>query len=229
MVRAGLPTKDAELQLNGENQTQLDQLIEYNSKVGAPLAPTLERFAKMLELRMQTLGELEVAAAGPIASTKLVMSLPLLVLIGTGISGIPIFRTVFSNSLVWLSLLLGLLLYAFGSRWTNRLLRASTPTKSDPGFRFELAAIGVSAGLPLKLACNYAELAPESVQLDANGIATAELLIETANQLRFEQNSADRRRIQKAAVSVLWPLGLTVLPAFVLLAIVPVGLALLTN
>jgi tight adherence protein B len=62
-----------------------------------------------------------------------------------------------------------------------------------------------------------------------SGIALVELLQERANSLRIEQFTADRMKIQKTSISVLWPLGLTVLPAFVLIAIVPVGAALIQS
>jgi len=60
-------------------------------------------------------------------------------------------------------------------------------------------------------------------------VALNELLMERANHLRLEQFTQDRLKIQKTSVAVLWPLGLTVLPAFVLIAIVPVGAALIQN
>ncbi|MEY4398320.1 MAG: hypothetical protein RLZ53_896, partial [Actinomycetota bacterium] len=50
-----------------------------------------------------------------------------------------------------------------------------------------------------------------------------------ADELRMEAFIADRKRIQKTAVSILWPLGVTVLPAFVLVAIVPLALAMVIS
>jgi tight adherence protein B len=62
---------------------------------------------------------------------------------------------------------------------------------------------------------------------DGSGVAMSQLIVDRADSKRLDQLNADRLKIQKASVAVLWPLGLTVLPAFVLVAIVPVGAALI--
>jgi len=161
-----------------------------------------------------------------------VMSLPILVFLGAGIAGIPIFVSLSSPSIVWVSLLLGCLLFWLGTRWTNRLLKRAEPRAEDPGLEIERLAIAVKAGLPLKAAAETvgASQTSELQELAAgSGMALYELLIERANSLRLDQFNRDRMRIQKTSVSVLWPLGLTVLPAFVLIAIIPVGAALIQN
>jgi tight adherence protein B len=129
-------------------------------------------------------------------------------------------------------LLLGCLLFWLGTRWTNRLLKRAEPRNVDPGLEIEHLAIAVKAGLPLKAAAEMVGAADsaELRELAADsGIALYDLLIERANSQRLEQLNRDRMRIQKTSVSVLWPLGLTVLPAFVLIAIIPVGAALIQN
>jgi len=164
------------------------------------------------------------------------MSLPILVFVGAGISGIPIFQALAQPSIVWVSLLLGAFMFWIGYRWTSRLLLKATPASNDSGFHLDALAIAVRAGLPVGVAIAQLERvlgeAP-SVEIPpgsaSSGIALAHLLEEQANLVRFEQFTADRLRIQKASVAVLWPLGLTVLPAFVLIAIVLVGAALLQN
>ena len=210
----------------------LNQILELTAQVGGQLAATLDRFATGLLTREQNKTELELAVAGPKASSRLVMSLPILVFVGAGIAGIPIFEVLRSPSIVWLSLLLGVLLFWLGTRWTNRLLKRAEPRAEDPGLEIERLAIAVKAGLPLKAAAETvgASQTSELQELAAgSGMALYELLIERANSQRLDQFNRDRMRIQKTSVSVLWPLGLTVLPAFVLIAIIPVGAALIKN
>jgi hypothetical protein len=93
-------------------------------------------------------------------------------------------------------------------------------------------SIAIHAGLPLTSAVELAGMQDASnlADLDASsGVALAELLRERANQARQDQFNEDRLSIQKTGVKVLWPLGLTVLPAFVLFAIVPVAAALIQD
>ena len=236
LAKAGHRIQFFENQFNPQTQKDLNRLLEITKNVGGQIAPTLDRFATVLNSLEHSRSELAMAVAGPKASSRLVMSLPILVFVGAGISGIPIFHAIAQPSMVWLSLLLGALIFWLGSRWTGRLLLKATPESKDPGFHLDALAIAVRAGLPLRVAASQLESILEgspSVELPpdtaSSGIALAELLEEQANLARFEQFTADRLRIQKTSVSVLWPLGLTVLPAFVLLAIVPIGAALIQN
>ncbi len=176
--------------------------------------------------------ELELAVAGPTASSRLVMSLPILVFLGAGIAGIPIFRTLASPSIVWVSLALGGGMFWFGSRWTSSILFKAKPDPEDPGLSLDSLGVAIMAGLPLAAASEIAgdvEIS-ELQQLSlGSGIALSELVANRADALRLEKLNNDRLKIQKASVAVLWPLGLTVLPAFLLMAIVPIGFALLQS
>ncbi len=211
---------------------QAQRLIEVTILAGGPLAGTLDRLSSVINQRDQATRELELAMAGPKASSRLVMSLPFLVFIGAGIAGIPIFRVLLTPSIVWLSLIFGVGIFWFGSRWTNRILVRSKPTEGDPGSELDALGIALQAGLPLASAMELVSGIDRSELPElagGSGIALADLVQERADERRAEQFNTDRIKIQKASVAVLWPLGLTVLPAFVLIAIVPVGAALLAS
>ena len=236
LVRAGHQIELKPEQFTEETKRDLNHLIAVTNLVGGKLAPTLDRFAKVLLSREQSRSELDLAVAAPNASTRLVLSLPVLVFIGSGIAGIPIFQVLMRPSVIWISMGIGAALYWLGSRWTRNLLAKAKPRIEDPGLPLDLVAVAVGAGLPLKAATDAVEKQIGAIQLSGlpeldagTGMALNELLIERANTLRLEQFTQDRLRIQKASVAVLWPLGLTVLPAFVLIAIIPVGAALIQN
>ena len=234
LVRAGHQIDFNTVQFSEPTRKDLDKVIQVANAVGGPLAATLDRFSSVLLNREQSKAELDLAVAGPKASSRLVMSLPILVFVGAGIAGIPIFQVLASPSIVWLSLLLGALLFWWGSTWTNRLLRKAEPSNFDPGFTLELLAVATKAGLPIAVATATVTdilgqpIAAQEIQ-EGNGIALADLLQDKATSLRQEQVNQDRLKIQRTSVAVLWPLGLTVLPAFVLIAIVPIGAALIQN
>lgn len=236
LAKAGHRIQFAEDQFSEETQSALNRLLEITKVVGGQIAPTLDRFATVLLTLENSRNELALAVAGPKASSRLVISLPILVFVGAGIAGIPIFQTLSKPSIVWISLGLGILLFWLGNRWTSKLLAEANPRTTDPGFEFDALAIAVQAGLPLGMAAEQLRDFVGSVEVSelqelstGSGIALVELLQERANSLRIEQFTADRMKIQKTSISVLWPLGLTVLPAFVLIAIVPVGVALIQS
>jgi len=231
MVRAGLPFSFDPAQLSETTASELQKIQQICSSTGGPLAPALERFAKVVATREQTNEELQVAFASPNASSRLVMSLPILVLLGSAISGIPIVSTILSQPIAWVSMGLGIALFTFGKRWVSRILKAAKPTPSDPGSALEMIAIGLRAGMPLSMTKELANAQTEELETMAQttGAPLADLLTDQAENLRLTQATKDRKRISNASVKVLWPLGLVILPAFVLTAIVPVGLAMLNS
>lgn len=232
LIRAGHKVDLSSEQFTPRTGNDLQLLLEVTNKAGGPLAKTLDRFASVLSQREQSQRDLELAVAGPKASARLVLSLPILVFLGAGIAGIPIFRTLATPSLVWVSLGLGLALFWLGSRWTNRILRKAEPSAEDPGLRLDAMGIALNAGLPISVAAEIAGNQDSDELQDlgrGTGIAFSQLVSERADSLRQEQFNSDRLKIQKASIAVLWPLGLTVLPAFVLLAIIPIGTALIQS
>ena len=226
LVRAGMPIKITAENLSDAGRRDLEKILDLNQRVGGPLVGSLQRFAQMLRKREELAEELQIAATGPKASARLVMNLPLMVLVGGAVSGIPVIRLFTTSWIAGASLALGMLMYWLGSRWTNRLLSKAQPGSEDPGFNLELLAISVGAGLSVRLACRELGIDETEIKFLGTETPTMQLLTERADELRTEAFHSDRKRIQKTAVAILWPLGVTVLPAFVLVAIVPLALAM---
>lgn len=230
LIRAGHRVDINYEQFATQTAEDLKLLLEVTNQAGGPIANTLDRLAKVVNVRDQAQNELALAIAGPKASSRLVISLPALVFIGAGIAGIPIFRVLFQPSIIWLSLGLGLGMFWLGYRWTGRILKHAEPSKDDPGIQLEAIGVAVQAGLPIASAAELVpgfQVAELQALADGSGVAMSQLIADRADSKRLDQFNADRLKIQKASVAVLWPLGLTVLPAFVLIAIVPVGAALI--
>lgn len=215
-----------------ETSRDLERMVGISKEAGGPISLALDRMSSVISVREQTRTELALAVAGPKASSRLVMSLPVLVFLGAGISGIPIFRTLSTIPLVWVSIAGGALFFWWGNRWISKLLAKAEPRTFDPGLELDGLSIAVQAGMPLQSAIDLLGFqGGDSLRSleSSSGIALAQLLTDRASQLRQEQFNEDRLLIQKTGVSVLWPLGLTVLPAFVLIAIVPVAAALIQD
>ena len=127
LIRAGHRIEIDASKFSDRTSKDLNMLLDVTRQAGGPVAKTLDRFSSVLAVREQTVRELELAVAGPKASARLVLSLPILVFLGAGIAGIPIFRTLSTQSLVWFSLAVGFGMFWCGSRWTNRILKKSEP------------------------------------------------------------------------------------------------------
>jgi tight adherence protein B len=64
---------------------------------------------------------------------------------------------------------------------------------------------------------------------DEAGVPAAELLRAEAEKQRYEARARGQRDAQRLGISLLLPLGLCILPAFVLVAVVPLIVAVLSS
>ncbi len=63
----------------------------------------------------------------------------------------------------------------------------------------------------------------------ANGVRLRSLLLATASAQRAQSRAAQREAIERLSVQLMIPLGLVVLPAFVLIGVLPVAIGMLTR
>ena len=107
--------------------------------------------------------------------------------------------------------------------------------------------IGLQAGLPLSQARieaqrefekvftsspqneNFVELEKAAELSRTTGAALTEILSAAADAFRDEQRHEIATRISRLGVQLMIPLGVAVLPAFVLLSIVPIAISLLSK
>ena len=213
------------------------------TSAGAPLAPTLERFATSLRSLADAQREADVALAGPVATTRLVMALPVVGVLFGMVLGFNTIGTLLTTGPGIACLVLGAALLLAGSRWNRRLVVAAEPKQLVPGLAFELMAIAVSGGGSLDRAratvAETLETAGFPVSLDAvdrvldlsrrAGVPAAALLRAEAEEERRDARAAAQRAAAVLAVKLMLPLGLCVLPAFMVLAVVPMVLAVISS
>lgn len=254
LLGAGLPPQQAleivgeEIsQLGSEDKQQFDLVWGLSAKLGGPILLALNRIANVFDQQQRNQREVQLAFSGPQATAKLVMWLPVLaLLLGQAVGMNPI-GAIFHSVLGALSVSLGVGLMVAGRQWTRRLLARALPVSRDPGAFLDCVLIGLQAGLPLSAAQNQAaqayELAfeaPPEIQnferLDnvaelsrSTGAAVGEILIAEADRFRDQQRYEVATRISKLGVQLMIPLGVAVLPAFILLSIVPIAISLLSN
>ena len=175
------------------------------------------------------------------------MWLPVLALILGQAVGMNPIGAIFHSPLGALSVSLGLGLMVAGRQWTRRLLGKALPPQHDPGAYLDCVLIGLQAGLPLNSAQVEAtqeyhrvfEQPPEPRNFErleyaaelsrSTGAAISQILISEADAFREQHKYLIANRISKLGVQLMIPLGVAVLPAFILLSIIPIAISLLSD
>jgi tight adherence protein B len=205
--------------------------------VGSPLAPTLRDFAGSLRDLAQAQREIAVAMAAPNATARLVLALPVVGLLFGMLLGFDTIGTLFTTPIGWICLGLGAGLMLGASRWNRRLVRSAQPRDLTPGLAFDLLAIAVSGGGSLDRARSVVAAAIEQFCLDGAlategtdevldlsrraGIPAAELLRSEADERRRQARADASAQALALSVRLMIPLGVCVLPAFMVLSVVP--------
>jgi tight adherence protein B len=209
------------------------RLLALCERLGSAPAENLERLAQVEVAQAKAVAELEVAASGPRASARLVTLLPAVVLLGAQLLGMRVLNSV--NIFTSGSILVGTLLLVGGRSWSSRILERAKPKTDDPGAALDAFAAAMNAGLPQRVAAEEVESlfgpqlqVAQLISTSAEtGLAVSKLALAEADRLRLTWRIESERRIHEAGVRLLWPLGLAVLPAFVLIAVVPLAAAML--
>lgn len=220
----------------------LSAVWEIAIEAGAPLAPALERSAEVLRSLAQSARDVEVALAGPTATSRIVLGLPAVgVLLGTllGFDLVAAFLSVPGA----VCLCAGAVLIVVAVRWNRRLLAWARDLDATPGLGFDLLAVALSGGTSIDRArvlvagaCARTGLAPPGEEAMAvlgfaagAGVPVVTLLRAEADEVRRVARAAAAARAARLETRLLLPLGLCVLPAFVLLGVVPIALAILSS
>jgi tight adherence protein B len=210
---------------------------------GAPLASTLRDFAESLRGLAQAQREIAIALAAPRATARLVLVLPVVGVLFGLLLGFNTLGTLFTTAPGWVCLVVGSALMVVAWRWNRRLVARAQPRDVTPGLGFDLLAIAVSGGGSLPHARANVDRALARVDLgdlsddpgiDAAldlsaraGVPAAELLRSEARERRRDALAFTQSAAQALSVRLMIPLGVCVLPAFMVLSVIPLLLAVL--
>ncbi len=216
------------------------------SEAGAPLASTLAELAATLRSLAQNQRDIQTALAGPSATARMVLVLPVVAILFGMALGFDSIATLFTTTpgLVCLALGAGLMLLAH--TWNRRLVRRARPTNLTPGLSLDLMAIAVSGGAAIPRARQAVAAARERCGMEGDddgdstidevlqlsrraGIPAAALLRSEATEARRAARSAGERRAATLGVTLMLPLGLCILPAFMLLGVAPLLIAVVSS
>jgi tight adherence protein B len=215
------------------------------SESGAPLAPSLRETADALRQLGQLHRDVDAALAGPRSTARFVGVMPPIGLIFGALLGFDTIGVLFGTPLGIGCLIAGGLLSVVAARWTSRLVARARPSESSPGLTAQLVAIGLAGGGSIMHARQLASEAldahglgePDDAKridrvLDlsrAAGVPAAELLQSEALQIRREATSRAQSRAASLSTSLMIPLGVCVLPAFMLLGVAPMMIAVFSS
>lgn len=242
---SGVSTPDALAQTGFVPLAAVWQVAE---QAGAPMAEALRRLADQLHDLVEAQRRRRVAFAGPAATMRLVMLLPVLGFVFSALLGFNAIGALISSPIGWAVLLSGLLLIWMGRVWSIRMLTRAAGAETLPGFAAELVATALAGGMSVDAARISATDALDRYRVDQHalaevmgahsviaqsadfagraGVPVADLLRAEADLARLEYSAHSDETAAKLGVKLMLPLGVCVLPAFVLLSVVPMMLAL---
>ncbi|MEB4614573.1 hypothetical protein [Leucobacter sp. M11] len=218
---------------------------------GAALAGLLLDLSEALQAGVE-LGQLrDTALAGPKASARLVLTLPLIGLgFGAALGSRPL-GVLVGSPLGWALLLSGGVLLAVAALWSNRLVRAVDARRRLPGIELDLLRIALGGGAAPEEAgrrvadaldrfrvgwADLREVLDEDGSVArvlrtarAAGVPVREMLAAEARAARAEYRSRLAHEIERLGVRLMLPLGLCVLPAFLAVGVLPVLIGLLSD
>lgn len=212
-------------------------------RTGAPLGHALRAMAETLRDAAETEREVDVALSGPRATARLVAWLPAIGAVLAGALGADLLGAL--GSAPGASAVGGGALLMLAGRWWMRaLVTRANVRPHTPGFAEELIAVGLAGGASAAAATEIARDATAEAglgALDERGVAhvlrlasaagapASELLIAAARQQRRTARADGRVRATTLGVRLMVPLGACVLPSFLLLAVAPLVLSLLSS
>ena len=223
-IRAGLaPMQALEIekasieQLPTQDKKEFWELWDLAIKAGSPISSALEMMQVSMEQRRKFLAELENLSSTPAATRQLLTWLPII--------GLAVAQVIGLNPLSALGSTLGVLVFSFSiglfvlgfvlSRRISNKLSASLPRTSLKPLK---SAIKLQAGVPIgNIKLNHEVFKKALI----TGAPVAQILIQQYlhnQQLEFEKK---RNLLARDSVKLLIPLGLTSLPAFVLITVFP--------
>jgi len=207
--------------------------------VGAPLAESLRGIAAALQDAARTRDEVRIALAEPAGTARLMSWLPLVAVALGAALGFDTLRTLATNPIGIGCALGGIGLILAAHRWNTRLVRRADPDEAVAGLGADLMAIALSGGVSLDRATELVRAAG-AVEPDAEtrgiltlshsaGVPAAELLRAAAGLARHRARTDGRMRAARLSSSLLVPLGVCTLPAFLLLGVAPMLLSVLST
>lgn len=209
---------------------------------GAPVTGVLRHLAGTLRELGQTQRDIAAALAGPVSTARLVMALPVVGLCLGLVLGVDTVA-VLASPIGAAAAITGVLLMIAGALWNAAMVRRARPTDPSPGLGIDLMAIAMSGGASVaraaeaaRRAARLADASDDDGVVDevlalamAAGVPASDLLRSEAEHVRRAARSAGQMAAAALGTRLMIPLGLCVLPAFMLLGVAPLMIGIMSS
>ena len=214
-----------------EDDPEVARLVAVCRTTGAPMLEALRSLQSARAQAANTAQELLAELAGPQATVKLVTWLPVGVVILAQGLGFDILDALLTNLLAQLSVIAGVVLLVVANRWSNRMVRAATPSLGDPAAGLNLFIALLKSGQSLSVARQSVDEAGLSLAgllatARATGAPLVDLLDARARAIREQHATRAKHILRQLSVRLTIPLGVAVLPALVFLVVIPLFISL---
>ncbi len=214
-----------------EELARVDQLISF---AGVQPQQLLRSMLEQADAHSEAKRRIEIAMAAPKATLRLVTWLPVGALLFGQFAGLGTLSILFRQPIALAAVCLGGVLLVIGKFWSGRMLSRSLVAPSHDSFGLVLIAACLRSGFDLASAEKLSDSNLDDVESKAivdlalrTGVPVADLLLSFA-KLRDSESLQQRLTvIERLSVRLMVPLGAAVLPAFVLMAVVPLAISFL--
>ncbi|KTR46765.1 MULTISPECIES: type II secretion system F family protein [Curtobacterium] len=223
-------------------------VLRVAGRTGAPSAGALRALAAAMRRSAAADRAVRVALAGPRTSARVVLALPLLGLGLGSVWGAGALEVLLARPAGWACCATAALLVVVGRYWSRRMIAVATPDGHVPGILLDAWAVALGAGGSWRSAERAVQETLQELDHRATadaaarhrldevlalsrraGVPAAALLRAAAEDLRDDAAAAGLAAAERLAVRLVLPLGVCVLPAFVLVGVVPVVVGVLSS
>ena len=236
-------TQEVELAID-ERLEVVDRLV---GRAGVAPLDLLKGLLRQIDAKDLAERRVELAKAAPTATLRLVVWLPLAALLLGQLAGLGSLAVLLKSPLALGSVSFGVLLLIAGQVWSARLLTRAQQVPNDESFAQLLLASCLRAGFEFRLSRELVAdaLANSSFETRAfendsvladivelsqrTGTPLADLISAIASERENTRQQLRLQKLERLSVTLMVPLGVTVLPAFVLIAVGPLALSFLMS
>jgi tight adherence protein B len=244
ILRSGVPDAPA---VGTAEWRQVAAAWSVAEESGAPLAACLRATADSARAAQQARRDQAVALSGPVSTARVVLALPVVGLLMGLLLGFDTLAVLVGRPVGWFCLAGAGGLIAAARAWNARLVRRATPSDAVPGLDLELLAVALSGGGSWTSArrrvddalaefCDGFHDASPADEIETlvdlsegAGVPAAALLRAAADERRRDARARSAVAAERLGIALMLPLGVCILPAFLLVGVVPLFVALLSS
>lgn len=227
-----------------EPERVFSALIVVADESGTPLASALWALADSLRDRVEAENHIRSITTAPRQTTWLLLGLPPLSILVAGMLGVDALGFLTGSGFGWLLLTGAALAYLAALKWMSRLVAQLLPDRGYLSPARDLVAVASHGGALPEVARDRVERVLTDhglvdgpvVELHALadlsrrvGIPISTLAVTEARWHRHQARAEAAQAAHSLSVRILIPLGLLILPAFVMVGVVPVVFTLLQD